>query len=119
MDVTRDELHYSFFKHLQVYRLAQTGAGPSHWLLLAYAIECGLKVVIMKNENVFSTDEFRSTQSLKWVVTGQDGHNLERLANHAGHPSVILKKQYAVNLLTLANATHVREIYILSGATGY
>lgn len=91
MEVTREEFHHSFFKHLQVYRSAQTGTGPSHWLLLAYAVECGLKVVIMKNENMFSTEEF-SSQSLKSLVTGQDGHNLERLATHAGFTSNILKK---------------------------
>ncbi len=87
MHVARHELRGAFRKHLHAYRTAGGGATASHRLLLAYAVECGLKLLIMMDQIAESTLEISLIPDLGWMVQGTSGHDISRLANKAGYPA--------------------------------
>jgi len=74
IDAGLNELKHSFSEHS---RAAQTGSSSSHFLLLFYAVECGLKACILKfyrkikisqikNQDITTHDLAFLVQELKW-----------------------------------------------------
>jgi len=64
------ELRQAFHAHLGV---AHGRNGSSYYLLLFYAVECGLKGIWLKRRNLQRTDQIGDDTLLR-----QDGHNLLR-----------------------------------------
>lgn len=54
--ISRRELERAYRQHCRVYAEAQT-KNSSHYLLLFYAVECGLKVILMRRRNVLDTQQ--------------------------------------------------------------
>ena len=74
VDATRQELRQAFHSHWSTYRTDR--APKSHWLVLFYAVECGLKLKILSADA-----RLRSTKDL---VDKLRSHNINILLNEAG-----------------------------------
>jgi hypothetical protein len=67
--VGRSELRQSFHAHLN-FVMAQSNQNSSCYLLLFYAVECGLKSIWLKKNNLTGTDRIQDQTLLT-----KDGHN--------------------------------------------
>lgn len=81
VDVSRNQFKKSFRRHVNAYRSKPPASSVSHSLLLFYAVECGLKFVIMKSGNIESSRVLED-RGEQWMI--RDGHNLVLLASRAG-----------------------------------
>ncbi len=64
---------------------ASSTTAPSLYLLLTYAVECGLKAVILRDEGLHSGADLIHDPILQWIVRGGTGHEISRLAYKAGY----------------------------------
>ncbi len=81
--ISQRELARAFGQHFSVYKDVQT-QNSSHYLLLFYAVECGLKAVLMRRRNAQDTDQLGAEYNF--------GHDLnlalkELRVNHFQIPS--------------------------------
>lgn len=77
MALQADQRDYkiAFQKHLHAYtNWKDTGSIPSKRLILAYCVECGLKYVIMKQENIFRTSDAQDD-----IAKELSSHNYRKL----------------------------------------
>lgn len=75
---TRKELEKAFRKHLHTFRTVnEQHRNISYKLLLFYAVECGLKVLILKEILGKTTDDIRNHGILGPKLRGAGGHNLK------------------------------------------
>ncbi|WP_293112989.1 hypothetical protein [Moorena sp. SIO4G3] len=73
------ELKQAFHQHLAAHTSV---TGPSSYLLLFYAAECGLKSIWLRRNNLRSTDKIQDRTLLI-----KDGHNLDRWRKELGIPA--------------------------------
>ena len=79
LHATREELRKSFFRHILACEKAPSMT-HSHRMLLCYAVECGLKVCIMKEHPILmSTRDFGKIADCEKLMT----HNLNYLLDRA------------------------------------
>ena len=76
LDVGLSELRRSFFV---LSKVAEKGASPPHFLLLFYAVECGLKARILRK-----FDKWKLSHINKNVIDNIYTHDLSCLAKKAG-----------------------------------
>lgn len=73
IDVGVSEFKHAFYVHIEA---AGKLEGISKYLLLFYAVECGLKAVWLKQTKTRTTARIRDAQTL--VLFKQNGHNLRK-----------------------------------------
>lgn len=73
--VSNRDLKRGYRYHLQAYQACPMPTN-AHRLLLFYAIECGLKAILLKDNNCKATDEFPRIVEL--------GHDLNKLLSELG-----------------------------------
>jgi len=79
------DLRQAFYAHRQV---AHGRNGYSYYLLLFYAVECGLKWVWLKRQNLRRTDQIGND-----TLLSQDGHNLVRWIKELRLPARLVGSQ--------------------------
>lgn len=72
------QLRQAFNAHLGA---SQRTQGISKYLLLFYAVECGLKSVFLRRKNLRTTNDIEDR-----TLLSEDGHNLARWINEVGVP---------------------------------
>ncbi|MCX7572236.1 hypothetical protein OS242_20210 [Tumebacillus sp. DT12] len=84
LHVTRKQLIDSFHRHLAVYKSASIGKSMSHSLILFYAVECGLKALILGKIGKNSTEVLsnHSDAELQYISSGKNGHDLNRMIKY-------------------------------------
>lgn len=81
-DAKRHELAAAFGRHVRAYEQAMDKTA-SHWLLLYYAVECGLKLCILRQD-----PRRKSTADLPDELRS---HHINLLLREAGYPGETLK----------------------------
>jgi hypothetical protein len=66
------EIQNAWINNYQVYKQVQSCKNNGHRLILFYAVECGLKTIVMKRENKTVTDS---------SIT-EFGHNINKMLDH-------------------------------------
>ncbi|GAB7389204.1 hypothetical protein BSNK01_30420 [Bacillaceae bacterium] len=79
VEVSRKQLIKSFNRHLDVYRKGGLQRNPSHFLMLFYAVECGLKAKILGKIKKDSLKSFLQHEELRDYYSGKKGHDLNGL----------------------------------------
>lgn len=94
IDVTRQELQTSFHRHFRTYS-SGIPKTHSHLLLLFYAVECGLKVYIMRQSpKIKTTADLNDDPEMRKIKT----HDLNYLLHRAGYGSKGITKTKYRNL---------------------
>ncbi|WHX30196.1 hypothetical protein [Brevibacillus agri] len=57
----------------------------SHKLLLFYAVECGLKVLLLQKIRGSTTEAFMLHRELKDKLNGKNGHNIKYILSYLGY----------------------------------
>jgi|HigsolmetaAR203D_1030402.scaffolds.fasta_scaffold06178_2 hypothetical protein len=84
---TRKELEKAFRKHLHAIRTVnEQHMNISYKLLLFYAVECGLKVLILKKIIGKTTDNILKHNELGPKLGGSRGHDLKVYLNFLNYP---------------------------------
>ena len=78
MEASRHELRLAFYRHWHAYNNANPKT-PSHWMVLFYAVECGLKLFVMRNN-----PKMKSTADLDEELRS---HCINLLLKKAGYGS--------------------------------
>lgn len=97
MDVKLHQLRKSFKKHLSNYNNAKE-IDISERLLLFYAVENGLKFVILKRLKRNSSKEVENITDVKVFFKGSTGHDIDRMLKYLKSPSYLYLKQKADHL---------------------
>jgi hypothetical protein len=95
VDAKRRELEKSFKSHFSTYtkRTNSTrNTNKSEKLILFYAIECGLKVMLLKKINRNSTKAFLEHNIYKDKLKGTGGHDLKFLLREINYSNVKFPK---------------------------
>ncbi|WP_435923505.1 hypothetical protein [Paenibacillus sp. DYY-L-2] len=90
------ELKKTFFCHSSVYKSA-TEIRVSHKLLLFYAVECGLKVLLLKKIRKTTTEAFLEHSELKVRMSGKNGHNIKYMLQFLGYSHFSLPNMECLN----------------------
>lgn len=90
------ELKNTFTAHLFVYKLASPKR-VSHRLLLFYAVECGLKVLMLKKIKGTTTESFMKHRELKDRLNGKNGHNIKYMLRFLGYGQFNLPNMRCLN----------------------
>jgi hypothetical protein len=69
IDVGYSELGKAFRKHTEIF---ESGTSSSHFLLLFYAVECGLKALYIRENKLIDTGRIQD----KSLTENDSGHNL-------------------------------------------
>ncbi|MGE5528356.1 MAG: hypothetical protein ACM3X6_04340 [Patescibacteria group bacterium] len=113
IDVKRHELEAAFRKNWKAYDEAAEKGSP-HRLILFYAVECGLKVYIMrKNPRLKTTADFAEVEDLAQL---RQTHDINLLLAKAGYRIATVKSiRYRApgwpRLYSLAYAHQVHELW--------
>ena len=78
------ELKQVFLLHLSVCRSCTGVLKNSHRLLLFYAIECGLKILLLKKIKGNTTEDFVNHKKLG-ELSGKYGHNIKYMLKYLGY----------------------------------
>lgn len=84
----RAELEKIFHVHYSVYRANIEGKNKAHRLLLFYAVECGLKCLILSREGANTTAFFEQHIRLG-VLKGKKGHDIKYMLNYLNYPNIV------------------------------
>lgn len=79
IDAGVSELRQAFHAHR---RVAGSGGASSSYLLLFYAVECGLKAVWLKRHNLWTTAQMRDK-----TLLSRNGHDLRRWSKELKLPA--------------------------------
>jgi hypothetical protein len=90
------ELKASFYRHRQVYIEARNKT-TSHYLLLFYAVECGLKVLLLNKFKGSTTGDFERIRDLQGKLLGKNGHNLKMILKLLNYNKVALPALLCAN----------------------
>jgi len=89
---TRKELEKAFRKHWYAFRsVKEPHRNMSYKLLLFYAVECGLKVLILKDILGKTTDDIHKHGVLGPKLKGIEGHNLKNYLHYLNNHSYKLQ----------------------------
>ncbi|NQF16368.1 hypothetical protein HPY31_21020 [Brevibacillus sp. HB1.3] len=92
------ELKKVFTTHYSISRsVSEPHIKVSHKLLLFYAIECGLKVLLLKKIRGNTTEAFMLHSDLKDKLNGKNGHNIKYILNYLGYGHFFLPNLTCLN----------------------
>lgn len=85
------ELKKAFYNHFSSYKsFSEQQIFPKR-LSLFYAVECGLKVLLIEKINGRSTKDLQQHQVYNTVVQGVRGHDIQYLAKQVNYPPITLQ----------------------------
>jgi len=94
-----NELRHAFEQHT---KLAKNGTSPSHYLLLFYAVECGLKSIFLnKNPNYANTNN----------IPQFHGHDLERWIKDSTIPANAIGATPKIHLQTNNSSCSIKDTH--------
>lgn len=96
----RHELKKIFNAHFSIYQSMLQTRNASHKLLLFYAVECGLKLLILNKIKQDTTVAFSKHTELKGKLNGKNGHDIKYMLKYLGYTQVKLPELQCLNGLT-------------------
>jgi len=105
----RHELKIMFFMHYSIYQSAGSHTRNSHRLLLFYAVECGLKAMLLKKINGNTTKDLASHNKLN-KLSGKNGHNIKYMLSYLGYSQFTLPELPCKNNL-IASCTEYNQVW--------
>ena len=84
INVKRHELKNSFFEHYKNSEVAKGERKNSHRLLLFYAVECGLKVLLLMKISKNTTADIQEFKGIGYKLSGKNGHNIKEILKLLG-----------------------------------
>jgi hypothetical protein len=96
INAKRAELEKMFYVHYSVFRANTEAKNKAHRLLLFYAVECGLKYLILSREGANTTAYFEQHIRLSFLK-GKNGHDIKYMLNYLNYPDIVLPDLHCSN----------------------